>query len=157
MKYTRLSEVDLVNEMSEDTNVLIEKDGEIKRVPKSEVGAQADWNEKNEASPAFILNKPTSLGGYAYYAAYGSYIVKCEEPVFPSNGISSSTVTASEFVEDFKSGPVMLLLGHDGLNEWNGLKPVVNCWYNAYYANKLNVVFFDGYSPYKEEFSFVEE
>lgn len=157
MEFTRLSDVTLVNEVSEDANVLVEENGEIKKVSKTEIGAQADWNEENEASPAFILNKPKSLSGYAYYATYGSYVVKCDEPVYPENGISESTATASEFVEDFKTKPIMLMMSNNRLSAWDGLKPVVNCWYNDYYANRLNVAVFEGYSPYRCEFTFVEE
>lgn len=158
MEFTRLSDVTLVNEVSEDTNVLIEDNGEIKKVSKSNIGAQADWNEENEASPAFILNKPTSLGGYAYYATYGNYIVKCDECVYPSNGISSSTATVDEFVNDYKSKPIMLLVGSDELSSGydNGLRPLVNCVYNEYYANRLGLVYFNGYSPSKYDVDFAE-
>lgn len=158
MEFTRLSDVTLVNEVSEDTNVLIEDNGEIKKVSKSDIGAQADWNEENEASPAFILNKPTSLGGYAYYATYGNYIVKCDECVYPANRISSSTATVDEFVNDYKSKPIMLLVGDDGVaSEYgNGLRPLVNCVYNEYYANRLGLVYFNGYSSYMKDIDFAE-
>lgn len=158
MEFKRLSDVDLVNEVSENANVLVEENGEIKKVSKVEIGPQADWNEENEASPAFILNKPTSLGGYAYYAVYGYYIARCEEPVFPQDGLSESTVTAEEFINDYKSRPIMLMYGHDGVSEgWgDGLLPVVNCIYNSYYSNVLDLVYFDGYSPTVREFTFAE-
>ena len=126
--------------MSEDVNMLIEDNGEIKR------------------TSAIFLNKPTSSGGYAYYASYGNYIVKCEEPVYPASGVHGSTATVEEFVSDYKSKPIMLMCSHDGLDdEYSyGLHPVVNCWYNSYYSNRLGVVYFSGYSPMQCEFDFAE-
>ena len=157
MEFTRLSDVALVNEVSEDVNVLIEDNGEIKKASKSEIGAQADWNEENEASPAFILNKPTSLGGYAYYATYGNYIVKCDGPEYPADGVTESTATVEEFVNDYKTKPIMLIRDSDDLTDWDyGLHPVVNCWYNSYYTNRLGVVCFSGYSPTQCDFYFAE-
>jgi hypothetical protein len=158
MEFTKLSDVTLVNEVSKDVNVLIEDNGEIKKVSKSNIGAQADWNETDEGNPAFILNKPTSLGGYAYYAVYSYYITKCEEPVYPENwDKETTTVTAEEFVNDYKSKPIMLMMNGDQVNDYGyGLIPLVNCVYNAYYANKLGLVYFIGYEPVKHEFDFKE-
>ena len=114
-------------------------------------------NETDEGSSAYILNKPTSLGGYAYYAVYSSYIVKCDEPVYPSEGISSSTATVEEFVNDYKTKPIMILNSDAELDDCgNGLHPLVNCTYNSYYANRLGLVFFEGYSSYKHEVDFAE-
>lgn len=61
--FKKLSEVQIIDEVAEDASVLVEDSGEVKRVPKSKIGAQADWNETDENSSAFILNKPTQLGG----------------------------------------------------------------------------------------------
>ena len=65
---TKLSDVEQVTDIAVGANVLVENEGDIQRVPTSLIGAQADWNEVDENSPAFILNKPTSLGAplYAY-------------------------------------------------------------------------------------------
>lgn len=37
-EFTKLSEVSLIQEVSENTNVLVEENGEIRRVPKTQVG-----------------------------------------------------------------------------------------------------------------------
>lgn len=57
-EFKKLSAVETVEAVSETANVLIEENGIIKRAAKSEIGAQADWAETNESSPAFIKNKP---------------------------------------------------------------------------------------------------
>lgn len=66
--FTKLSDVEQVSNIATGANVLVENEGDIQRVPTSLIGAQADWNENDETSPAFILNRPTSLGSplYAY-------------------------------------------------------------------------------------------
>lgn len=57
-EFKKLSAVEAVETVSETANVLIEENGVIKRAAKSEIGAQADWAETDENSPAFIKNKP---------------------------------------------------------------------------------------------------
>ena len=57
-EFKKLSAVEVVEAVSETANVLIEENGVIKRAAKSEIGAQADWAEMDESSPAFIKNKP---------------------------------------------------------------------------------------------------
>lgn len=58
MEFKKLSAVEMVDAVDQDTTVLIEKDGVIKRALKNEIGAQADWAETDSNSPAFIKNKP---------------------------------------------------------------------------------------------------
>lgn len=57
-EFKKLSAVEAVNEVADTANVLIEEDGVIKKAPKNEIGAQADWAEADPSSPAFIKNKP---------------------------------------------------------------------------------------------------
>lgn len=80
--FVKVSNIDLVENPNEEANVLVEDGGDIKRVPKSAIGAQADWNETDDTNPAYILNKPTNLGGYAYYYYYGYYLYKCADANF---------------------------------------------------------------------------
>jgi len=68
-QYKKLSEVEM-HENPSSPNILVEEGGEVVRVPASNLTTsgskvQADWNETNEDSPAFILNKPDlgSIGG----------------------------------------------------------------------------------------------
>ena len=58
MEFKKLSAVDSVVEPIQSAQVLIEEDGVIKKTPKNAIGAQADWAEIDETSPAFIKNKP---------------------------------------------------------------------------------------------------
>ena len=62
---TKLSEVK-VTESPVNLNFIIEDEGEIKRIPPEAITpaqVQADWEETDASSPAYILNKPESLGG----------------------------------------------------------------------------------------------
>lgn len=46
-------------ESAEGLNLIVNDNGAAKQIAASAVGAQADWAETNENSPAFIKNKPT--------------------------------------------------------------------------------------------------
>lgn len=62
---TKLSEVEVI-ESPVNPNFIIEDKGEIKRIPPEAIApsqVQADWAETDASSPAYILNKPESLGG----------------------------------------------------------------------------------------------
>lgn len=61
----KLSEVEVI-ESAVNPNLIIEDAGEIKRIPPEAIApsqVQADWAETDASSPAYILNKPESLGG----------------------------------------------------------------------------------------------
>lgn len=47
-----------VAESAEGVNLIINDNGAAKQIAASAVGAQADWAETDETSPAFIKNKP---------------------------------------------------------------------------------------------------
>lgn len=51
-----------VAESADGMNLVGHQNGEAKQIPANKVGVQADWNETDETSPAFILNKPTTGG-----------------------------------------------------------------------------------------------
>lgn len=71
---------------------------------------QPDWDETDETSPAFIMNKPENLGGYAYYYinAYssGSGLLRSTNEEFDdwSNPVESS----DEFFNTYYTRPIML-------------------------------------------------
>lgn len=58
VEFKKITDVELAQTSTTDDTVLIERDGMLKRAPKNLIGAQSDWNEKDETSPAFIKNKP---------------------------------------------------------------------------------------------------
>lgn len=47
-----------VAESAEGLNLIVNDNGAAKQIAASAVGAQADWAETDETSPAFIKNKP---------------------------------------------------------------------------------------------------
>lgn len=107
--FIKISDVDLVGKPNESANVIIEDGGDIKRVPKSAIGAQADWNETDDKNPAYILNKPTNLGGYLYYYYYGYYLYKCADANFERG---DAHVSQAEFEADYYSSPILLKDGY---------------------------------------------
>lgn len=79
LDFTRLSDVTLVEEATETANVLIEEGGEIKRVPKTEVGGG-----KSEYDAVIRVNwadgdGPVLVSG-SYQAIYDKVMVQEEEP-----------------------------------------------------------------------------
>lgn len=111
--FIKMSATELMEEATGVTNVLVEENGDVKRVPKSKIGAQADWNETDDTNPAYILNKPESLGGYAYYEYYGYYMYKCADRNFVRG---NERATQNSFENDYYNCPIMLKTG-DGNND----------------------------------------
>ena len=103
--FTKLTEVAMTENIDDSVNLLIEQGDDIKRMSLGNIPqrAQADWNETNEASPAFILNKPdiSSGGGNAsitYFLISGTSVVD-------ENKIK---VTKAAMLEALNSGIVKL-------------------------------------------------
>lgn len=123
--FTKLSDVTLTETPISEANVLIEENGDIKKTPKNAIGAQADWNETDESSSAFILNKPESLGGYKYYFYSSYYLFRTNSATeWPANYTSADAVSKAAFEADYYSAPIML----NGV----GLIPAPCAWYGDY-------------------------
>lgn len=100
-EFIKLSDVEIV-ETSQTANLLIEEDGEIKRLPVSNFdtipNVQADWNETDDTSPAFIVNKPEISGG-------GKVInFSVDSGVFMADGES---LNAQQVVDKWRNGEVL--------------------------------------------------
>lgn len=79
-EFIKLSEVEKVD-TSYNANLLIEENGEIKRLSTENINfggsgnqVQADWNETDDTSPAFIANKPSMPESVTFYCATGSIL-----------------------------------------------------------------------------------
>ena len=79
---TKLSEVEVI-ESPVNPNFIVEDEGEIKRISPEAITpsqVQADWEETDASSPAYILNKPESLGGgggeIVYYFLSGGTLME---------------------------------------------------------------------------------
>ena len=100
--YKKLTDVDLV-ESATTPNLLIEEDGDIKKISASNLvtpQTKADWEETDPNSAAFILNKPdlSQVGGanvITYTIASG---------VLNLNG---ATVTAQSVIDEWKNGSIL--------------------------------------------------
>lgn len=79
-EFIKLSEVEKVD-TSHNANLLIEEYGEIKRLSTENINfggsgnqVQADWNETDDTSPAYIANKPNVSGSVTFEVATGSIL-----------------------------------------------------------------------------------
>lgn len=125
-EFTKLSDVALTNEPATSANVLVEENGEIKKVPKSAIGAQADWNETDETNPAYILNKPVSLGGYKYYYYYNYYLYKAASATEMPDTVGSTekAISQAAFENDYYASPIMF--------NYQGSVIAPCMWYGSY-------------------------
>lgn len=110
MAYIKLNEVELVTS-SVEPNFLIEEDGEIKRISASDIVSprtQANWDETDPTSPAFILNKPESLNGGNSGGNSGGKVITY---TFDSSSllIEGNVVTAQEVLDEWNAGSILRL------------------------------------------------
>ena len=148
-EFTRLADVPAVAEARNDLNVLVEQDGEIGKVAKTQIGAQADWNETDETSPAYILNKPvikepetrTAILKDVNYDAYVDFVYRFSEnpesmgpedfptiSEFGESEFSCINMTYEEAVKTLSEGNVLqiICLGGTGYTypaSWIGYEP----------------------------------
>lgn len=112
--FTKLSEAPIVDSTEVTPNILIEDDGDIKRISADDITTpqvNADWNETDVTSPAFILNKPEFIGGGANVITYNlSYTPESGSIYQFSKGLwdpNNGFVTASTIVDEWNNGTIM--------------------------------------------------
>jgi len=124
-EYTKLSEVEILESPS-SPNILVEDNGEIVRVPSSNLTTsaaqvQADWNETDSDSPAFILNKPdlSSSGGsdsgvetIKYYYAGQSDIITVY-----ADADHTTILDSGNLYNNFISGKRVILIGESSTSD----------------------------------------
>lgn len=100
-EFIKLNEVEKVDS-SYNASLLIEQNGEIKRLSTENINfggggqqVQADWNEKDDTSPAYIMNKPEINGNIVYIS------LDCGGVFSKSDG---TAFTVNELKELWKSG-----------------------------------------------------
>lgn len=94
---TKLSEVEVI-QSAIDPKLVIEDEGEIKRISPEAIApsqVQADWEETDVSSPAYILNKPESLGSSGGFMEV--------DIVLSSNNFYDGTVAFSKTYDEIKS------------------------------------------------------
>ena len=113
-----------VAESAENVNLIIEDAGSAKKIPARKVGAQADWDEEDTTSPAYILNKPniSSGGGGAVYVynASGHPTVNIVEIELDSSlsaqensNLFYERVSSSLVILKWEGGIITPVLGYD--------------------------------------------
>ena len=108
--YKKLTDVALV-ESAEMPNILIEDDGDIKKISASNLvtpQTKADWDETDPNSAAFILNKPDlSQAGGANVVTYTISGTKL--------WLNSAAATRQSVIDEWKNGSILRI------NETNSL------------------------------------
>lgn len=114
--YKKLTDVALV-ESAETPNILIEDDGDIKRISSSNLvtpQTKADWDETDPNSAAFILNKPdlSQVGG----ANVVTYTISST-----SSGtklwLNGAVATRQSVIDEWRNGSILRI---DETNSLNG-------------------------------------
>lgn len=160
MEFKKLSDVTLAESTSESTNILIEDGGEIKKVAMDKLivpqepqkpQVQANWNETDESSPAYILNKPEKLGGYTYFAiSENGFMFKTDGLTYPANiNGTDPNVSRAEFEEAYKTSPIMLVPRNDAFQQghYTSITPCPCIWYRLNTSGYPHITFmsYDGY------------
>lgn len=119
--FTKLSDAELVESTVSTPNILIEEEGDIKRISADDIATpqvQADWNETDSGSKAFILNKP-EVGPkiITYVDNSGLHLEDANGPL----------VTPQEVVDAWNSGSI-LRIGNN-YDSYNSFGSVVSISY----------------------------
>lgn len=111
--YKKLTDVDLVDSAM-TPNLLIEDSGDIKKISASNIvtlQTQSDWAETDPNSPAFILNKPESIG------AGGGANVVTYTIMSSALMLEGVRVTAPSVINEWNKGSILRI---DQSNTTNG-------------------------------------
>ena len=112
--YKKLTDVALV-ESAEAPNILIEDDGDIKKISSSNLvtpQTKADWEETDPNSFAFILNKPDlSQAGGANVVTYTISNTASGTKLWLNN----AAATSQSVIDEWKNGSILRI------NETNSL------------------------------------
>ena len=100
---------------ADGVNLIVNDNGSAKQIAAGAVGAQADWNVKDENHPAFVKNKPfydtreydtktitfdgDMTGKETQFASFtGNYAVKISDQFIPKDKIIGATMTVKNHV-----------------------------------------------------------
>lgn len=104
--YKKLTDVALV-ESAETPNILIEDDGDIKKISASNLvtpQTKADWEETDPNSAAFILNKPDlSQAGGANVITYTISSTSSGTKLWLNN----AAATSQSVIDEWKNGSIL--------------------------------------------------
>ena len=144
MEFKKLSAVEMIETVSDASNVLIEEDGVIKRAPKEEVGGGApkkelvyEWNfsaddviteiaENVNDDVTWMIDKNVNIGFEAEVTFYGNELQKFTDengesylPVINANIEAMLTISDSQYyMTRLKSDRDYLLYGYNESDSW---------------------------------------
>lgn len=113
-EFKKINTVDTVSTIDNNINLVVEQTGTVKRMNIADIPqrAQADWNETNESSPAYILNKPdlSSVGGGNASITYFIMSDGVDAPIVKVGDTwdTATPLTKSAVVDAFNNGIVRM-------------------------------------------------
>lgn len=124
--YKKLTEVELV-ENAVDPNLLIEENGEIKKMSASDIAVpqvKADWNEEDPNNAAFILNKPdlSQVGGGG-----AKVITYCIDSAGVMDKDQTRNITPQEILDAWNEGAILRMTDR---RENNGLGTIDSLYWS---------------------------
>lgn len=127
-EFIKLSEVEKI-ETPHNANLLIEENGEIKRLSTDNINfggsgqqVQADWNETDDTSPAFIANKPSVNGEIVYFS------ISCGTLMTPEGNV----LTKEHVKELWEAGTRMRVEATMYANGENGGADIVSIYFGPW-------------------------
>jgi hypothetical protein len=141
--YKKLTDVELV-ESAVEPNLLIEDGGDIKKISASNIAdpqVKADWEETDETSPAFIMNKPdlSEVGGGANVVTY-----TIDSGALMLDGVA---VTAQTVRDEWNNGSILRIADANVLSGNSGnAGSVVGVYFDASsgHVNSATISYFSG-------------
>lgn len=143
-EFIKLSEVEQV-ETSYNANLLIEENGEIKRLSTANINfggsgnqVQADWNETDDTSPAYIANKPSMAGNNII-----KYTLSCGGQMY----LNGEAQTVQQVVDAWESGAVLRFNWDWDSGTVAGRNPIINMSYELGCGGMMGtIVYLDSYN-----------
>ena len=120
----KITELPIAYSLSGNVGVLANDNGVVKMAATSAI--QSNWNETNPDSPAFIMNKPESLGG----ASGTMYCISVDEIM----NLDGSPLTLEQFCNDYRNGVIRTIQQSSGfqLKQHQAKQRKNNFIYNGY-------------------------
>ena len=143
--YKKLTEVELV-ENAVDPNLLIEENGEIKKMSASDIAVpqvKADWNEEDPNNAAFILNKPdlSQVGGGG-----AKVITYCIDSAGFMDKDQTRNITPQEILDAWNEGAILRMTrkwDNQGFGTIDGLHWTYAC------GSSTDLAYIDVYYKYQ--------
>ena len=120
-----------VVESADGVNLLVNAGGSAAQVPANSVGAQADWNETDETSPAYVKNKPATSGVTVYEMNWDTSTFQTAD---------GADIRYDQVVADMNKGQVLLLVDYDSAptSQYTSSPPTGKAYFVVFNCYKMD-------------------